>query len=45
MQSAMWNCYSPISQPVKQVYGWSDSLIGLQANTAGIAFTVTSESP
>ena len=41
VQSAMWNCYSPISQPIKQVYGWSDTLIGAQANTAGIAFTVT----
>jgi MFS family permease len=26
---------------MKQVYGWSDTLIGVQANTAGIAFTVT----
>ena len=41
VQSAMWNCYSPIQQPIKQVYGWSDNLIGLQANVAGIAFTVT----
>ena len=41
IQSAMWNFYSPISAEVKQVFGWSDSLIGLQANTAGIAFTVT----
>jgi MFS family permease len=41
VQSAMWNCYSPISQPIKQVYGWSDALIGAQANTAGIAFAVT----
>jgi MFS family permease len=30
-----------ISQPIKQVYDWSDALIGAQANTAGIAFTVT----
>jgi FLVCR family MFS transporter len=41
IQSAMWNFYSPIQQEVKQVYGWSSDLIGLQANVAGIAFTVT----
>lgn len=37
-QSASWNFYSPISGPIKNVYGWSDYLIGWMANTAGIVF-------
>jgi FLVCR family MFS transporter len=40
-QSASWNFYSPISGPVKSVYGWSDYLIGWMANTAGIVFFLT----
>ena len=27
MQSSMWNFYSPIQDPLKLVYGWSDNFI------------------
>ncbi|KAI8497022.1 optic nerve structural organization [Branchiostoma belcheri] len=37
-QGAVWNCWGPISDSGKLVYGWTDGEIGMLANWGCIAF-------
>jgi len=40
LQNACWGFYSPIQQPVEQLYGWTDSFVEWLGNTGNITFTV-----
>ncbi|XP_066297049.1 solute carrier family 49 member 4 homolog [Branchiostoma lanceolatum] len=39
-QGAVWNCWGPISDSAKLVYGWTDGKIAMLANWGCIAFFV-----
>jgi len=40
IQNACWGFYSPIQQPLEQLYGWSDSFVEWLGNTSNIVFVI-----